>query len=100
MRALQQPEADDWTQVRALARDEDLPLPRVLDGARGGRARLMGLMSAVVSIDAQGSRRELVAHDEIADVLRRLHDAGVALVLCELTGPGWIVSYRAPENAQ
>lgn len=54
----------------------------------------MGLMSAVVSIDAQGSRRELVPHDEMADVMRRLHDAGVALVLCELTGPGWVVSYR------
>lgn len=54
----------------------------------------MGLMSAVVSIDAQGSRRELVPHDEIADVMRRLHDAGVALVLCEMTGPGWVLSYR------
>jgi len=46
------------------------------------------------------SRRVLVAHDAIADYMRRLHDQGVALVLCEATGPGWIVSYRAPENAQ
>ena len=58
----------------------------------------MGLMSAVVSIDAQGSRRELVAHDEMADVMRRLHDAGVALVLCELTGPGWVLIYRMPDG--
>lgn len=60
---------------------------------------VMGFMGAVISIDAQGSRRELVAHDEMADVMRRLHAAGVALVLCEATGPGWIVSYRAPETA-
>ena len=46
------------------------------------------------------SRRVLVAHDAIADYMRRLHDQGVALVLCEATGPGWIVSYRAPESAQ
>lgn len=45
------------------------------------------------------SRRVLVAHDAIADYMRRLHDAGVALVLCEATGPGWIVSYRASEPA-
>jgi len=46
-----------------------------------------------------GSRRVLVAHDAIGEYLRRLHDQGIALVLCELTGPGWIVSYRAPETA-
>lgn len=46
------------------------------------------------------SRRVLVAHDAIGEYMRRLHDQGVALVLCELTGPGWIVSYRAPETAQ
>lgn len=43
-----------------------------------------------------GSRRELVAHDAIGEYLRRLHEQGVALVLCEATGPGWIVSYREP----
>ena len=41
-----------------------------------------------------GSRRVLVAHDAIGDLMRRLHDQGIALVLCEATGPGWIVSYR------
>ena len=45
------------------------------------------------------SRRVLVAHDAIGEYMRRLHDAGVELVMCELTGPGWVVSYRAPENA-
>lgn len=55
----------------------------------------MGFMGAVISIDAQGSRRELVAHDEMADVMRRLHAAGVALVLCEATGPGWILTSSA-----
>ena len=60
----------------------------------------MGFMGAVISTDAQGSRRVLVAHDAIGEYMRRLHDQGIALVLCEATGPGWIVSYRAPENAQ
>ena len=60
----------------------------------------MGFMGAVISIDAQGSRRVLVAHDAIGEYMRRLHDQGVALVLCEATGPGWVVSYRAPESAQ
>ena len=46
------------------------------------------------------SRRVLVAHDAIGEYMRRLHDQGIALVLCELTGPGWVVSYRAPETAQ
>ena len=46
------------------------------------------------------SRRVLVAHDAIGEYMRRLHDQGIALVLCEFTGPGWIVSYRAPENTQ
>ena len=46
------------------------------------------------------SRRVLVGHEAIAEYMRRLHDQGVALVLCEATGPGWVVSYRAPENAQ
>ena len=46
-----------------------------------------------------GSRRVLVAHDAIGEYMRQLHDAGIALVLCEATGPGWIVSYRAPESA-
>ena len=37
-----------------------------------------------------------LAHEAIGDYLRRLHEQGVALVLCEATGPGWIVSYREP----
>ena len=45
------------------------------------------------------SRRVLVAHDAIGEYMRRLHAQGIALVLCEATGPGWIVSYRAPETA-
>ena len=40
------------------------------------------------------SLRVLVAHDAIGEYLRRLHEQGIALVLCEATGPGWIVSYR------
>ena len=55
-------------------------------------------MGAVISIDAQGSRRVLVGHDAIGDLMRKLHDDGVALVLFEATGPGWIVSYRAPDE--
>lgn len=55
-------------------------------------------MGAVISIDAQGSRRVLVGHDAIDEYMRRLHDAGVELVMCEATGPGWIVSYRAPDE--
>ena len=45
------------------------------------------------------SRRVLVGHDALAEYMRRLHDDGVALVLCEATGPGWVVSYLAPETA-
>lgn len=35
-----------------------------------------------------------VSHDEVAQLLRRLHAAEVDLVLCTRTGPGWIVAYR------
>ena len=45
------------------------------------------------------SRRVLVAHEALGEYMRRLHAQGIALVLCEATGPGWIVSYRAPETA-
>lgn len=55
-------------------------------------------MSSQPALD--NSRRVLVAHDAIGEYMRRLHDQGIALVLCELTGPGWVVSYRAPENVQ
>lgn len=46
------------------------------------------------------SRRVLVAHEALGEYMRRLHEQGIALVLCEAAGPGWVVSYRAPENAQ
>ena len=39
-----------------------------------------------------------VSHAELARLMRQLHAAGVAWVLCELTGPGWIVSFKLPEN--
>ena len=35
-----------------------------------------------------------VAHDQLCDLMRRLHAARIAWVLCELTGPGWIVSFE------
>jgi predicted peroxiredoxin len=35
-----------------------------------------------------------VTHSQIADLMRELHRAGIAFVVCELTGPGWIVEFR------
>lgn len=90
---LQPPAPDDWAQVRPLARHEDVHLRRVRDGdCEGSQA-----VSSQPAVD--DSRRVLVAHDAIGEYLRRLHDQGIALVLCEATGPGWVVSYRAPETA-
>jgi hypothetical protein len=35
-----------------------------------------------------------VTHEQIGELMRRLHAARIAWVLCELTGPGWIVSFE------